>query len=346
MGKRRICFPIIIILFLSISGCRHVDNAWYDRVEKVKESTIREIPMLGPVSEARSEVSGMAWCGTDLILLPQYPDRFIEDGSQHVFSIPEAEIATYLSGENLDGIEPKAIPFDGSGVETLVPGFEGFEAIAFNGEMFYVTIEARSEGEMMGYIVIGQVFGACESLVLQPMGLWQLEPQADMDNMSHETLVFYQDHIYAIYEANGVNVNPSPIARVFAWDLGPRPEEISLDRIEYRITDATEPDESGKFWAMNYFFPGDTDLRPADDRIAEKFGVGASHLKAEGVERIIALQITDDEVIIADEPPLYLELDGEESRNWEGIVRFEDGFLMVTDKFPTTLLAFVENINQ
>jgi hypothetical protein len=41
--------------------------------------------------------------------------------------------------------------------------------------------------------------------------------------------------------------------------------------------------------------------------------------------------------------PIYLEKTQQNRpRNWEGLVRFEDrGFLVVTDKFSITLLAFV-----
>jgi len=35
-------------------------------------------------------------------------------------------------------------------------------------------------------------------------------------------------------------------------------------------------------------------------------------------------------------------LPGNDARNWEGIVRLDNrGFLLATDKFPTTILGFV-----
>jgi hypothetical protein len=160
--------------------------------------------------------------------------------------------------------------------------------------------------------------------------------------MSHETLVYFQDQIFAIYEGNGVNVNPMPIAHVFDRDLGKRPSSRDIDSIEYRITDATEPDETGAFWAINYFFPGDTDLYPTNDQIAMDHGVGATHLKSKTVERIIKLIIGDEGIRIADQAPVYLELLKDDSRNWEGIAKLGDGFLLVTDKFPRTILAYVE----
>jgi hypothetical protein len=60
---------------------------------------------------------------------------------------------------------------------------------------------------------------------------------------------------------------------------------------------------------------------------------------------LIEFRIDKDDVNLIDQAPIYLELLDEDSRNWEGIVRYGDGFLLVTDKFPTTILAYVEPVN-
>lgn len=47
-------------------------------------------------------------------------------------------------------------------------------------------------------------------------------------------------------------------------------------------------------------------------------------------------------VHLLDESPFFLMLDEEDVRNWEGLVVLDDrGFLMATDKYPFTILAFV-----
>jgi hypothetical protein len=169
-----------------------------------------------------------------------------------------------------------------------------------------------------------------------------IPPQADIGNISHETLFIYQEELYAIYEANGTNVNPDPEAHVFDLSLESH-RTIELPNIEYRLTDAAQPDESGEFWAINYYFPGDaSDLEPAPDQIAIEYGVGISHQNAEPVERLIKFRIDNNFVQFIDQEPIYLELLEDDARNWEGIVRYREGFLLVTDKFPTTILAYVE----
>ena len=74
-----------------------------------------------------------------------------------------------------------------------------------------------------------------------------------------------------------------------------------------------------------------------------EWGVGTSHAEFEQVERLVEMQLSDDAVTIVPAPPIQLELvDAETSRNWEGIVRLDDrGFLLVTDKYPETVLGFV-----
>ena len=55
------------------------------------------------------------------------------------------------------------------------------------------------------------------------------------------------------------------------------------------------------------------------------------------------MEIRDGRIELVDRPPVELVLlDEVVARNWEGIVRWADeGVLVVTDRFPTTLLAFV-----
>jgi hypothetical protein len=43
-----------------------------------------------------------------------------------------------------------------------------------------------------------------------------------------------------------------------------------------------------------------------------------------------------------DGPPIQMELTSDDARNWEGLVRLDErGFLIMTDKFPETILGFV-----
>ncbi len=311
----------------------------------VEEHPVTQIELSGPVASSQAEVSGMAWCGDHLILLPQYPDKFTDDGIGRVFSIPKSVLSAYLSGETSAAIEPDRIVFDTDGLSKELTGFEGFESIAFWQDTVYVTIETHQSGGMMGYLVKGTVSADCTAITLDAGTRQELPPQANLSNMTDETILVYQDQVYTVYEANGVNVNPDPTSYVFSLGLDPLGTAV-FPSIEYRVTDATTVADDGTFWAINYFYPGDTKLVPGDDQIALTYGIGLTHQNAEQVERLVEMQITADGVILVETAPIYLELDSEESFNWEGLVRMDDGFLLVTDEYPTTILGYVAGVKE
>lgn len=311
----------------------------------IEEHPVTQIELSGPVASSQAEVSGMAWCGDHLILLPQYPDKFTDDGIGRVFSIPKAVLSAYLSGETSEAIEPDRIVFDTDGLSKELTGFEGFESIAFWQDTVYVTIETHQSGGMMGYLVKGTVSEDCTAIALDAGTRQELPPQANLSNMTDETILVYQDQVYTVYEANGVNVNPDPTSYVFSLGLDPLGTAV-FPSIEYRVTDATTVADDGTFWAINYFYPGDTKLLPGDDQIALTYGIGLTHQNAEQVERLVEMQITADGVILVETAPIYLELDSEESFNWEGLVRMDDGFLLVTDEYPTTILGYVAGVKE
>jgi hypothetical protein len=193
---------------------------------------------------------------------------------------------------------------------------------------------------MRGYLVTGQIAPDLSGLVLDSDQLAEIEPQADLNNQSDEALLVAGDELLTFYEANGTAVNPKPVAHRFGRDLVPL-GRLPLPNVEYRLTDVTAMDAGGRFWAINYFFPGDVDLLPQVDPLAGGYGQGASHAQYDHVERLLHWQYDEAGIHLLDEPPIQLQL-VDEARNWEGIVRLEGwGFLLVTDKFPETILAFV-----
>ena len=103
-------------------------------------------------------------------------------------------------------------------------------------------------------------------------------------------------------------------------------------------------DSSGRFWAINYLYPGDVQkLTPAEDGLTRQYGQGSSHAQSENVERLVEFQVIGEKIVRTQSPPIQLVLAASgEARNWEGIVRLEGvGFLLVTDQYPETILGFV-----
>ena len=304
----------------------------------VNELTVQEIELEGEISQADAEISALGWYGEWLILLPQYPERF----ENQMYALSLQEITGYLDHEIKKALTPRPIPMDMDGLNESIPGFEGFEAIGFDGNKVYLTIEASSGGKMHGYIVSGTVSGGepPAGVRLDSTSLQEIPLQAKLSNYSDESLIVFQGQIYTIYEANGVNVNPNPTAHIFGPDLKPT-GTITFPNIEFRITDATSADSDGRFWAINYLFPGDLGkLRPAADALSDN---GRSQSTGP-VERLVAFQITNEDIVIDTRQPILTLrlLENGEARNWEGIARLgARGFLLATDKFPGTILGYV-----
>lgn len=302
-----------------------------------QEFPITEIALAGPLKSRNAEISGLAWYGDMLILLPQYP-RF--DGGGHVYALSKAEIEAYLAADAAAPLTPLAIPLNDAGLSSLIDGFEGYEAIAFAGDAVYLTVEANTSEGMRGYLVAGRMTPDLSELVVETAVITEIRPQTNQNNHSDETLLVDGSRLVTLYETNGEEVNESPVAHRFNGDLSAL-DTVVFPNIPYRVTDATSLDENGRFWVANYFYPGDTVLQTDTDALAEKYGWGATHLMYAQVERLVELQLTEDGIRFSDTPPILLELPDEEARNWEGVVRFNDGFLLATDKFPNTILAYV-----
>lgn len=309
---------------------------------EAKEIPPQIIALEGLASSAQMEFSGMAWLEDTLILLPQYANRASASGKGALYAIPRQRLLDYIQGRDTQPIRPAEIAFDSAGVEKQMLIFEGFEAIAFHERRAYLTIEGRSGVNMMGYLVRGEVSADLSSLTLDASTLTENPPQARQQNRTDEAIVIAGNKILTFFESNGEIANPGAYASQFDMDFKPL-EPIDLPALEYRLTDATAMDGQGNFWVMNYFYPGDTDLFIENEPLAELFGMGATHSQADGVERLVQFNYTHDAITLTSVPPIQLELDLEAgSRNWEGLAMLEDlGFLLITDKFPTTMLGFL-----
>lgn len=307
------------------------------------EVPVQIIPLEGPLKFANAEVSGLAWFGDRLVILPQYPERFPGAGSAAtLFSLAKSDIVGYLEGAIPGPLEPSPIAFDAAGVPAKIEGFEGFEAMAFSGDRVFLTIEARRLDTWTGYLVTGTISPDGTAIRLDPESTVAIMPPVDLVNKSDEALVVAGGEVLSLFEANGSSVNPQPVAHVFdQTNLSLR--QVPMASVEYRITDATPADENGQFWALNVFWLGEIMLLPRQDPIAIQFGEGPSHAESSRVERLLRFRFSGSRIDLVDQAPIQLELEpGVETRNWEGLAVLDHhGFLLMTDEFPTTILAFL-----
>lgn len=345
-AARRVLKSILLPAALCLAGPALAGN--------VTEHPFLALPLAGDAAVREAELSGLAWLGEELVLLPQYPERFRKE-TPALFALPKARIIQAIVGDPAP-LVPRRIELLDPQSRVKLPGYEGFEAVLFAEGRAYLTIETRVRGGMRGFLVAGRLVpgpdGAVESILLD-RGPLAIGPITPLRNMSYEALVRCGDRIYALHEANGPAVNPAPKAQPFSLDLVPQ-EPIPFPNLDFRVTDAAgalETEEAGRFFVMNFHWSGeDRLLKPEKpDALARRYGQGRTHAAAPDVERIVALRCGEDRVRLVDEPPLQLEL-GLFPRNFEGLagIEFRDGerlrrgFLVATDRHPATLFGFVE----
>ena len=95
---------------------------------------IQEIELEGIITNPKQEISGMDWYNDNLFLLP-------ENLGGYLFMVKKNEIQKQLSLKK-GSIKPIKTMFNTPDYSKSIPGFDGFEAIAFYENSIYVTIEA------------------------------------------------------------------------------------------------------------------------------------------------------------------------------------------------------------
>jgi hypothetical protein len=103
------------------------------------EQPVTALPLAGPASQSNAEISGMAWYGETLVLLPQYPSRF----GNAVFGLPKSAILAFLAGDSTAPLEPVEIPLVTSDLESRSKTSKA-EAIAFAGDQAWPSRPARA----------------------------------------------------------------------------------------------------------------------------------------------------------------------------------------------------------
>jgi hypothetical protein len=329
--------PIFLLILLIAA------SAWfYSQNPPVSASTteqpVTNLELTGPIAVPEAELSGLAWHGETLILLPQYPERFGE-GDGALFALSETDIQASLKADI--PLEPKPIILNAPGLKESIPNFQGYESIVFHGDQVFLTIEAGEGTDMHGYIVSGEISADESQITLDTSNVVEIPVAFPSDNHTDEAIIIEKDLVLTFFEINGAGLNSAPVAHAFDFELNLQ-GTVSFPNLEYRLTDAAA-DSGNDFWVINYFFPGDTDLTPSVDPLAQKYGEGPTHAQQDQVERLVKMTYTPNGIILADAAPIQLTLDGDNARNLEGLVVLEDqGFLLVTDKFPSTLLMFVQ----
>ena len=303
-----------------------------------QERKVVEIPLGGSANEKALEMSSLTWYKDELVLMPQYID--FEDPAFYV--IKKKKISTWLESGSSKAIVPQKIKLKVPDFRQSIQGYQGFEAVCFKGNNIYLIIESKHEGIMKSFIVKGVIDRKNGTIAINEETLTEVPLPLNIKNMGFESIFEYKNQIVTLFEANGSNIHFEPKAIAFNKEINTY-KSIEFENLEYRLTDVTKVDRRGRFWAVNFFWPGEEKrLKPGYDEVLEKTKKGKTHSMFKHVERLVEYQIKNNSIKRTTTSPIQLELN-EESRNWEGLVRLDrKGFLMIVDEYPRTILAFVK----
>ena len=296
-----------------------------------------EIPLQGEAADRSLEMSGLAWYGDYLILMPQYVNK----KAPGFYFLSKEKINEWLDGDRSKALKPGKIDLIIPNYDNVIGGYQGFEGLCFSGNKVYLLMESKNDGVMSSYIVAGAMDFKRKRLEIERGKIEQITPPMNIKNMGYESILKHKYRLLVLFEANGININPNANAEYYTTSLKHK-ESVSFPNVEYRITDVTDIDGKGRFWALNYFWPGEKErLDPGKDLIIKNYEEGKTHQQYEHVERLVEYKIRSNQISRTDSPPIQLVLD-ETSRNWEGLVRLDKkGFLMIVDEHPRTILSFV-----
>ena len=300
------------------------------------EFEIKKIPLQGQITNPKKEISGLDWYRNNLFLLPENLEGYI-------FIIPKKELIASIKSDNPVPLLPLEKNFNTPNYTQIIDGFEGYESISFYEDNFIVTIEARYNKQMKSYIAWGKIDSTTLEMTIPIENLLEIKTPIQIKNMTYESSLIYNKDVIFFYEANGKNLQKNITQPKFSIDKKSF-SNIKFPNLEYRITDVTKIDKNNRFWAINYFWPGDKKhLKPAKDQLVKNYKIDPSHNPSGKIERLVEFEISKNEIIFTKTEPLQLKIDIDNSRNWEGIVRLEkEGFIIATDKYPEMVLAFVK----
>jgi len=309
-----------------------------------QETAVQEIELASPLNQPAAEISGLGWCDDNLLILPQYPKRLSADKKVRFFTLKKKDIIDTIKGEAKKPLEPQPILVNENRLRKQVTIFDGYEAIACQGNTVWLSIEAINLlGVYHSYLVPGRIDWSSDtpSLNINTEKLWSLNSQSKMRNIGDEAILLSDQNVISLHEVNDPRVIKHATANVLDRNSGTQ-SNVPFPSIPYRITDASKLDDQNRFWAINYKYSGDKFSRGTTDPLSQEYGEGESHKKYYNVERLLEFELRDDHIRLTDRPPLQLKMEGDEGRNWEGLVRLDKlGFLLATDKHPKTIFGFV-----
>ena len=159
------------------------------------ETFIQEIKLEGLITNPKEEISGMDWYGEKLFLLP-------ENLGGYLFMLSKNKIREHII-LGRGSLKPKKTIFNPPDYSKSILGFDGFEALAFDENDVYISIEAEQGGRMVGSLAWGSINPNSFEINIGEKNIQKVENPIQIDNLSFESIISHNKKLLLLYEANG-----------------------------------------------------------------------------------------------------------------------------------------------
>lgn len=276
------------------------------------------------------EFSGLAMSGGRLYFLGENRDDHLKAPTAGIYSIDLDELDERMDEADRQVSQYRFHPL--SEIERIqeLRGYQGLEALVFQGDRFFCTVETELYADSC-FLITGRRQGdmfRIDTAQIVALEKPLLANGSKIFNASFEALALLDEYLYVFFEFNGFTRNYA--YRIDTRSLGT--EKIPLDRkISYRLTDAVHW-KNRRILAVNYFFPLKAeaiyqDAAPEKDRLQVQSGKDG---KWHPFARLLVLKVKQKKVKVK----RYLSMPDELwTSNWEGAALYKNGVLLVNDKF-------------
>ena len=278
--------------------------------------------------DGRHEFSGMCVYGDEVFLLQQsayhnagYNGSIYSIGRAQLsaalhkgVAIPEGAVKEYRI-VNVEEVKRKT---------EVYATYEGFEAIAISNGVVYLTIET-TQGP--GFIVKGAMHG--RDIRIDMEHFYQLplitRNGGHVGNAGYEGLAIMDGKLLVAYEFNYLGGDSARMYRVDTSLTGSA-VPVALGAVPLRITDIT-PYGAGKLLAVNFFFHREQAYHlPVGYKDADLNGW---KWNADCFARILEIGVKGNKATVRTK----MVITKTDCNNWEGIVPFEQGVLLINDEY-------------
>lgn len=305
-----------------------------------EEVPVQVIPLAGALSSPEARISGLDWYGEKLLLLPQNP-RFSGNGTSNLYWITLETIIDFLNDIISGPLSVQTIALNDAALLAQINGFQGYQALAVNGNRIYLILHADSGAGLRSYLVTGTISQDANIINLDSTRLVEVPAQPESGLQTYRALIQANSEIILLPDLSGDSINNSPVALRYDANLNYL-GTLSLSGIEYLITDATGLNSEGGFWVVNKYAPGDPGAIPGIDPLAQLYGTGVTHSALDYIERLVGYQYSASGITLSAAPPIQMELSAAGPRDWQGVVSLgNQGVLVITNQTPGTLLGYI-----